>query len=53
MQQHKSGDRIRIGTFDLVFETMDDNEDWVPTHVIDLSSNVNLRTMVGNATPPR
>ena len=46
------GDRIRIGPFELVFETVADNAEWVPTHVIDLSSKVNLNTMSGEP-PPR
>ncbi len=39
------GDRVLIGPFDLVFETLSDRDEWVPTHVIDLSSQVLQRTI--------
>ena len=48
----KNGDRIRIGPFDLVFES-DASGDWVPTIAMDLSSKVGLRTIAqGPANPP-
>ena len=41
----KDGDRIHIGPFELVFEASAGN-DWVPSHVIDMSTKVSERTIV-------
>lgn len=41
----KDGDRIHIGPFELVFETSA-GDDWVPSHVIDMSTKVTERTLV-------
>ena len=40
-----NGDRIRIGPFELVFESTTDDE-WVPSLVIDMSSKVAYQTIV-------
>lgn len=45
----KNGDKIRIGPFDLVFESTATGE-WVPSLVIDMSSKVAYQTIV---QPPR
>jgi len=44
-------DRIRIGPFELVFESSA-SDDWVPTLAIDLSSKVALQTIVRNPDRP-
>lgn len=41
----KNGDRIRIGPFDLVFESSATG-DWVPSYVIDQSSQVAHQTIM-------
>ena len=41
----KVGDRVGIGPFELVFQTHVDGEDWLPSHVIDLSSRAVQRTL--------
>jgi pSer/pThr/pTyr-binding forkhead associated (FHA) protein len=41
----KNGDRIRLGPRELVFETIADSTEWVPGHVIDMSSKAELRTV--------
>jgi pSer/pThr/pTyr-binding forkhead associated (FHA) protein len=41
----KDGDRIHIGPFELVFEASVGG-DWVPSHVIDMSTKVSERTLV-------
>jgi len=48
----KDGDRIHIGPFELVFEASAGG-DWVPSHVIDMSTKVSERTIVaGPDSPP-
>jgi pSer/pThr/pTyr-binding forkhead associated (FHA) protein len=48
----KNGDRIRIGPFEMVFESSATDE-WVPTVVIDMSSKVAHQTIVqGPKGPP-
>lgn len=49
----KNGDRIRIGPFEIVFETGPDDAEWAPTFVIDMSTKVNLNTMVQDRDPRR
>jgi pSer/pThr/pTyr-binding forkhead associated (FHA) protein len=49
----KNGDRIRVGPFELLFETLPDDSEWVPTHVIDMSTKVNQLTMVQDLDPRR
>jgi len=44
-------DRIRIGPFELVFESSA-SDDWVPMLAIDLSSKVALQTIVQNPERP-
>lgn len=41
----KDGDRVKIGPFEFYFETNVPSDDWVPSHVIDMSSGVHLKTM--------
>lgn len=47
----KDGDRIHIGPFELVFEASAGN-DWVPSHVIDMSTKVSERTIVAGPDSP-
>ena len=47
----RSGDRIGIGPCELIFETVADDAEWVPVHVIDLSTNAGRNTMP-RAQPP-
>jgi pSer/pThr/pTyr-binding forkhead associated (FHA) protein len=41
----KNGDRVRIGPFDFYFETNVPHDDYVPSHIIDVSSKVNDQTL--------
>jgi pSer/pThr/pTyr-binding forkhead associated (FHA) protein len=47
----KDGDRIHIGPFELVFEASAGN-DWVPSHVIDMTTKVTERTIVASPDSP-
>jgi len=47
----KHGDRIGIGPFRLVFET-DVSGEWVPTHVIDMTSKAVGQTIPQEPAPP-
>ena len=38
-------DQLRIGTTDLLFETIADNEKWVASVVIDMSTNISAKTI--------
>jgi len=46
----KNGDKVHIGPFDLVFESA--GGDWVPSHVIDMSTNVTQRTITQGPDSP-
>ena len=48
----KNGDTIGIGSFSMIFETLSDREEWVPTHVIDMSSQVLQRTIAQDPKRP-
>ncbi len=41
----RNNDQLRIGTTDLLFETIADNERWVASVVIDLSTNIGAKTI--------
>jgi len=41
----KDGDRVKIGPFEFYFETNVPSDDWVPSHIIDMSSGVHLKTI--------
>lgn len=45
----KNGDRVRIGSAEFVFETVADDQQWVPSHVIDMSASVRDETMLKQA----
>jgi pSer/pThr/pTyr-binding forkhead associated (FHA) protein len=51
-RQLKDGDRVKIGPYEFYFETNVPSEDWVPSHIIDLSSKVRDRT-VHKTEPPK
>ena len=42
----RNNDQLRIGTTDLLFETIADNEKWVASVVIDLSTNIGAKTLL-------
>ena len=41
----KNGDHLRIGPFELAFETTPEGMAWVACHVIDMTSQVAMRTI--------
>jgi general secretion pathway protein A len=47
----KDGDRVKIGPFELYFELNVPSDDWVPSHIIDLSSEVHQHT-IHRTQPP-
>ena len=47
----KDGDQVKIGPFEFYFETKVPSDDWVPSHIIDLSSGVHQKT-IRRAKPP-
>ena len=47
----KDGDKVRIGPFELYFETHVPADDWVPSHIIDLSSEVHQKTIRKEGLP--
>ena len=51
--QLKDGDRVKIGPFEFYFETNVPSDDWVPSHIIDMSSEVHLKTIPKDATGQR
>jgi pSer/pThr/pTyr-binding forkhead associated (FHA) protein len=48
----KDGDRVKIGPYEFYFETNVPSDDWVPTHIIDMSSAVHLKTVPKTPAPP-
>lgn len=48
----KDGDRVKIGPFEFYFETNVPSDDWVPSHIIDMSSAVHLKTLPKDTPPP-
>ena len=42
----RNNDQLRIGSIDLLFETIADTEKWVPSVVIDLSTSVSAKTIL-------
>ena len=48
----KDMDTVKIGPYEFYFETHVPSEDWVPSHIIDLSSKVHQPT-IRKASPPR
>jgi pSer/pThr/pTyr-binding forkhead associated (FHA) protein len=51
-RQLKDGDRIKIGAYEFYFETNVPSEDWVPSHIIDLSSEIRKQT-IHKTEPPQ
>jgi pSer/pThr/pTyr-binding forkhead associated (FHA) protein len=47
----KDGDRVKIGPFEFYYETHVPSDDWVPSHIIDLSSAVHQKTMPKSKPP--
>jgi pSer/pThr/pTyr-binding forkhead associated (FHA) protein len=47
----KDGDQVRIGPFEFFFELNVPSDDWVPSHIIDLSSQVHQQT-IRRTNPP-
>ena len=41
----RNNDQLRIGSTDLLFETIADNEKWVASVVIDMSTNIGAKTI--------
>ncbi len=39
------GDRVKIGPFEFYFEANVPSYDWVPSHIIDMSSAIHLKTI--------
>ena len=49
----KDGDRVKIGPFEFYFEANVPSDDWVPSHIIDLSSQVHQQTIRKNEPPEK
>ena len=47
----KNGDSVKIGPYDFHFETKVPSEDWVPSHIIDLSTKVHEPTILQTKPP--
>jgi SARP family transcriptional regulator, regulator of embCAB operon len=50
--QLKEGDIVKIGPYEFYFETNVPADDWVPSHIIDLSSHVHEET-IRRSKPPQ
>jgi pSer/pThr/pTyr-binding forkhead associated (FHA) protein len=48
----KPGDRIRLGPYEFFFETHAPSEDFVPSHIIDVSTHVGDQTILTRRPPP-
>jgi pSer/pThr/pTyr-binding forkhead associated (FHA) protein len=46
-------DRVQIGPYEFHFETNVPSEDWVPSHIIDLSDKTHEQTMIMNKPPEK
>jgi pSer/pThr/pTyr-binding forkhead associated (FHA) protein len=49
--QLKDGDRVKLGPYEFYFETNVPSEDWVPSHIIDMSSEIHKHT-IRKTEPP-
>ncbi len=49
----KAGDRVNLGPYEFFFETHEASEDFVPTHIIDVSTHVGHQTMITRKPPPQ
>jgi SARP family transcriptional regulator, regulator of embCAB operon len=49
----KDQDRVQIGPYEFYFETNVPSEDWVPSHIIDLSTKVHEQTILKGKPPGR
>ena len=49
----KNGDRVQIGPSEFYFETNVPSDDWVPSHIIDLSSQVHQQTIRKHEPPEK
>ena len=47
----KHGDRLKLGSFEFYFETNVPYDDFVPSHIIEVSSRINDQTL-SEETPP-
>ena len=48
----RNNDQLRIGTTEMRFETIADNEKWVASVVIDLSTNISAKTLLHQEPQP-
>jgi pSer/pThr/pTyr-binding forkhead associated (FHA) protein len=46
----KEGDTVKIGPFEFYFETNVPSDDWVPSHIIDMSTQVHQQTIAKDPT---
>jgi pSer/pThr/pTyr-binding forkhead associated (FHA) protein len=49
----KHGDRVKIGPYELHFETKLPEADWVPSYLMDFSTKVHDKTLVQNTPAPK
>ena len=50
----KPGDRVSLGPYEFIFETSLPSEDFVPSHIIDVSTHIGHPTMIARkSTPPQ
>lgn len=49
----KPGDRINLGPFEFFFEMHTPSEDFVPSHIIDMSTRVDHQTMITRRPPSK
>jgi pSer/pThr/pTyr-binding forkhead associated (FHA) protein len=47
----KHGDRVKIGPYELCFETKAPSDQWVPSYLMDLSPKIHERTLVQTKLP--
>ena len=47
----KNGDCVKLGSYEFYFETNVPSEDFVPSHIIEVSSKVKDQTLSGESTP--
>ena len=47
----KHGDRVKIGPFELYFETKGVSDEWVPSYLMDLSSKIHDPTILKTKPP--
>ncbi len=47
----KQGDRVKIGPYELWFETKAPSDQWVPSYLMDLSPKIHERTLIQTKPP--